>query len=85
MARINDQNYLNRLGNLKGSRKSEIAYMVSCKVPKSEANLKSDIENEYFDSLMETAKEHEAKYGFWPTFENSEIESEDPILNIYNN
>lgn len=83
MSRTFDQNYLNELGKLRASRRNEIAYMVSCKVPKNEAGLKLDIEEQYFDSLMETAREHEAIYGFWPTFEMEEIESDDPVLDIY--
>ena len=84
MARTYDQNYLNRIDKMRASRRNEIAYMVSCKVPKNEADLKSDIENEYFDSLMETAQEYEANYGAWPVFEMEEIESDDPVLDIYN-
>lgn len=83
MSRTFDQNYLNELRKLRASRRNEIAYMVSCKVPKDEAELKSDIEEQYFDSLMETAREHEAIYGDWPTFEMEEIESDDPVLDIY--
>ena len=79
----NNQNYLNELGKLRASRRNDIAYMVSGKVPKNEAGLKSDIERKYFDSLMEEAKAHEAKYGDWPAFEMEEIEYDDPVLDIY--
>jgi hypothetical protein len=37
-----------------------------------------------YDRLWKEAEDHVKKYGDWPVFENVEIESDDPRLDIYN-
>ena len=76
--------YLNELGKIKGSRKNQIIRAVNSKTPKKEFKFKSDVEEKFFDNMMTEAAAHEKKHGFWPTFEMCEIESEDPVLDIYN-
>ena len=44
-------------------RQNEIIYMVNCRVPKEETELKNDEENEFYDSLVKEATEMEEKYG----------------------
>lgn len=80
---MTDKQYLQAVGALPASRKNKISYAVSAKVPKEEAGLKGDVEAKFYDSLVEQAKAHEKKYGFWPTFELEEIETDDPVLDIY--
>lgn len=83
MVRNYDEAYLNEIGKMRASRKNKIMYMVSAKVPKEEAGLVSDIENDYFDTLTFEAKQVEQKTGKWPVIEMEEIESDDPVLDIY--
>ncbi len=65
-------------------RRNQISYMVSCRVPKNEANLANEAENWWYDRLTAEAREIEEKYGRWPTFEMEEIPYDDPALDIYN-
>lgn len=82
---MNEKTYYSKLSEVKTSRLNEITYAVNCKVKKADAGLKSDVEEMYYDRLMIQAKEHEKKYGRWPVFEMGEIESDDPVLDIYKN
>lgn len=82
---MNEKEYLRELGNIKASRLNEIISAVNAKMPKAKAGLKTDVEKMFYERLMKEAKEHEKKYGFWPTFDMTEIESDDPRLDIYNN
>ena len=75
--------YLKELGKLRASRRNELAYMASCRVPIDEAGLKLPIEREYYDRLIQQSNEHYNKYGFYPTYEMEEIEYDDPCLDIY--
>lgn len=71
------------VGIMTSRRQNEIIYMVNCRVPKEEAELKNDEENEFYDSLVKEATEMEEKYGKWPVFEMSEQNWEE-IPDIYN-
>lgn len=80
---MTNQEYMSKLSDVRTSRLNQIIHAVNCKVPKSEVGLKSDVENRFYDSLIEQANEHVKKYGDWPVFEVGEIESDDPVLDIY--
>lgn len=75
--------YIKELGKMSGRRQNQIIYAVNCKLPKEDADLKTECESMFYDRLVEQAKEHEQKYGKWPVFDNVEIESDDPALDIY--
>ena len=66
------------------SRRNDIKRMVNNKVSKENAELKDEAEEMYYDRLMKEAKEHVEEFGFWPEFEMSESDWDDPILDIYN-
>lgn len=55
---------------------------MNCKVPQNEIGLKDEVEEKFYESLIEQAEEHYKKYGFYPTFEVDEIEYDDPCLDI---
>ena len=81
---MDERTYLNELGKLRGSRKNQILMAVNAKMEKENFGFNSEIEEMFFDDLMSEAETHVQKYGFWPVFEMYEIESDDPILDIYN-
>ena len=81
---MDHKEYLHELGKVRASRLNDIMYAVSCKVPKDEIGLKSEVEEMFHDDLIEEATAHEEKYGFWPVFEPLEIDYDDPRLDIYN-
>lgn len=81
---MSEKEYLKELGKMKGSRINEIISSVNAKTPKAKAGLKNDVEKMFYDRLTKEAQEHEKKYGFWPTFDMTEIETDDPRLDIYN-
>ena len=74
---------LRELYQLRASRQNDIAYAVSCRVPKEEFEFRAKIDERYFDLLIEEAEAHIKKYSFWPVFEMEEIDYDDPILDIY--
>lgn len=80
---MNYNEYIAGLSKIRASRLNKITNAVNCRVPRDEIGLKSDIEVQYYENLMKEAKAHEKKYGFWPTFDMDEIESDDPALDIY--
>ena len=80
---MNEREYMIALGKIPGSRKNQIIMAVNAKIQKEKAGLKSPVEEMFFERLMAEAKTHKKKHGFWPVFEMSEIESEDPALDIY--
>lgn len=67
----------------RASRRNDISYAVSCKVPKEEVALENAFEEAWYAYLWATAELHEEAYGYWPTFEMEEIETDDPRLDIY--
>ena len=75
--------YIIELGKMPARRLNEIIMMVERRTPKEEASLCSETEEIYFDRLMESAVEHEKKYGFWPAFQLWELDHDDPALDIY--
>ena len=64
-------------------RRNDIAYMVSCRVAKDDADLKTKYEEAYYDRLLNQAEAHEKKYGFYPVFAMEEIDYDAPRLDIY--
>lgn len=75
--------YLRELGKIPGSRLNVIVRAVNSKLPKDQIELNSEVEDMFFDRLMKEANAHVKKYGDWPVFDMFEIESDDPILDIY--
>ena len=71
------------LNGIPASRINRILYAVNCKVPKTEFGNLSEQEASCYDGFWKEAEEHQSKYGFWPVFEMSEIEYDDPALDIY--
>ena len=80
---MNEKKYLIELGKLPGSRKNEVIRAVNQKVAKKKFALKGETEEMFFDRLMNEAAAHEKKYGKWPVFDMGEIESDDPVLDVY--
>lgn len=76
--------YYQELAKIKSSRLNQIIHAVNCKVPENEIGLKGETEKQFYDNLIKQANEHVKKHGFWPVFEMCEIESDDPVLDIYN-
>jgi len=82
---MSDKEYYSALGKLRASRRNEIISAVNAKTPKAKANLNGEIESRFYDNLWKDAMEVQKKYGDWPVYEMEEIETDDPILDIYNN
>lgn len=80
---MSDKEYLKALGKIPASRLNEIASAVIDKTPKAKAGLKNEVESKFFDNLWKQAMDTQTTYGEWPVYEMSEIESEDPKLDIY--
>ena len=80
---MNGKEYWKGLANVKGSRLNEIIRAVNGKVPKDEIDLKSDVEEMFYDRTWKHASDHEKKYGKWPAFDMVEVETDDPVLDIY--
>lgn len=81
---MTEKEYFNKLSTAKASRLNQIIAAVNQKVEKSKAGLKDEFEEMFYDRLWKEAEAHEKKYGKWPVFECGEIESDDPVLDIYN-
>lgn len=81
---MNYNDYLRKLGEIPGSRLNKIIHAVNCNVPKSEIGLDGEVETMFYDNLMREADEHEREFGERPVFASSEIESDDPSMDIYN-
>lgn len=75
--------YFDELSKMSGSRKNQIINMVNAQIPKEEADLKTPVEEMFFDRMVEEAERDYRKYGKRTIFENVEYESEDPVLDIY--
>lgn len=81
---MDEKKFISKLGKIRSSRLNQIIYAVNCKVPEKEIGLNGEVEKMFYDSLIEQANEHVKKHGFWPVFEMCEIETDDPVLDIYN-
>lgn len=66
-----------------GSTKNRIIHAVNMKMPKKDAGLKDKCEEGYYDYLWKLAELHVRAYGDWPVYEMCEIETDDPVLDIY--
>lgn len=82
---MSDKEYLRKLGEKRGSRLNQIIAAVQNRIPKDNAGLKDAVEEKFFDSLEKQAADHVKKYGFFPVFDLYEIETDDPVLDIYKN
>lgn len=80
---MSEKEYFTALSNARASRLNEITDAVNRKAPKDKAGLKEEFEEIYYDRLWKEAEAHEKKYGFWPVFEMEEIDTDDPVLDIY--
>ena len=81
---MNEKEFYQRFAEARASRLNQITDAVNRKKSKEEAGLRDEFEEMFFDDLMSEANAHEKKYGFWPVFEMMEIETDDPVLDIYN-
>lgn len=66
------------------SQMNMVKRLINKGVPREEAGKLTKEEAEYYDDVWAEAVEVEKKYGFWPVLEMTEIEWEDPVLDIYN-
>lgn len=80
---MTDREYYAALSKIKGSRLNQIIHAVNCKMPKNEINLDGEVEERFYSNLIKEAEAHVKKHGFYPTFEVGEIETDDPVLDIY--
>ena len=80
---MDEKEYYSELGKIRGSRLNKIISAVNAKVPEEKIGLVSEVGKWFYDSLITQANEHVGKYGFWPVFDLCEIETDDPILDIY--
>ena len=80
---MSEKEYFNILLKTPNSKLNVIIDAVNRKHSKEEAGLKNEFEEMFYDKLWKEAEEHVKKYEEWPVFEMGEIESEDPILDIY--
>lgn len=71
------------LDGIPTSRVNRILHAVNCKVAENEFGELTDQEAECYAGFWTEAERHQERYGFWPTFEMGEIESDDPVLDIY--
>ena len=80
---MDDKEYYIELGKIRTRRLNEIINAVNCKVKKLYIGLKNEVEERFYEKLIEEANEHLEKYGSWPVFEMGEIEYDAPVLDIY--
>ena len=80
---MDEKEYYREIGKIRTSRLNEIINAVNCKVKKLYIGLKNEVEERFYENLIEEANEHLEKYGSWPVFEMDEIEYDDPVLDIY--
>ena len=80
---MSEKEYFKHLRETRASRLNKIIDAVNRKMSKEEADLQGEFEGMFFDRLMRQANTHEEKYGERPIFEMMEIETDDPVLDIY--
>lgn len=80
---MNEKEYMSALMEMAGSRQNVVIDAVNRKIPKEKAGLKTEAESMMYDRLMAEADAYEKRGGVRPVFEASEIESDDPVLDIY--
>ena len=71
------------MSDIPTSRLNQITDAVNRRYPKEAVGVEPGAEERHYDALWAEAEEHASRYGFWPTFEMGEIESDDPVLDIY--
>lgn len=73
----------NAIRELSGSRFNAVIAAVNRQVPKEKAGLMSEAEEALFDEIKAEADALENRGGVRPVFDMVEIESDDPVLDIY--
>lgn len=81
--RMSDKEYYKALSKVRTSRLNEITRAVNAKTPKAKAGLEGEVESRFYDNLWKQAMDVQKKFGDWPVFEMGEIETDDPVLDIY--
>lgn len=74
----------NAVRELPGSRWNAIIAAVNENIPKEKAGLLNEVEEALYDSIKAEADSLEKRGGVRPVFDKVEIESDDPVLDIYN-
>ena len=80
---MTEKEFYRQLGQKRASRLNQIITAVNQKIPKQEMDLHDECEKQFYDNLISEAIKHKEKYGEWPIFEMMELESDDPVLDIY--
>jgi hypothetical protein len=73
----------NAVREISGSRWNAIISAVNGNIPKEKADLKNEAEEALYDSIKAEADALEKRGGVRPVFDMVEIESDDPVLDIY--
>lgn len=74
----------NAVRELPGSRWNAIIAAVNKMIPKEKAGLLNEAEEYLYDKIKADADDFEKRNGERPVFDMVEIESDDPVLDIYN-
>lgn len=74
--------YKEKLSSLPGSRWNHVIRAVNSKIPKEKAEL-DEVEAKLYDEMMAEADMYEKRGGVRPVFDVVEIETDDPVLDIY--
>lgn len=69
---------------MRASRENDLLMMINDKIPQAEVEFNNEEEKSFYASVWAEAVEHEKQWKRWPVFEMTEIESDDPRLDIYN-
>ena len=80
---MKDMEYNKAVQDLRGSRWNVIINAVNQKIPKDQAGLNGEVEEKLYDNMMAEADALEKRGGVRPVFDPVEIESDDPVLDIY--
>ena len=73
----------NAIRELPGSRWNTIIDAVNKNIPKDKAGLRNEAEEDLYDNMKAEADAYEKRGGVRPVFDMVEIESDDPVLDIY--
>ena len=80
---MTEKEYYSGLYEMSGSRANEIIDAVNRKVPKDKAGLNTEVEEMFYDNMVAEADAYEKRGGVRPVFDMVEIETDDPVLDIY--
>lgn len=73
----------NAIREVPGSRWNVIIDAVNKRIPKDKAGLNGEVEEYLYDKIESDAAAFEKRNGERPVFSPVEIESDDPVLDIY--